>query len=348
MNTKLFIQHSLRGILSFLVCCFIAAAFTACSEKDEDYNVVNEPELIQETTSAYDDLYYFQRAIIDMDSLGTFRGREWGVVRDLNDTTHLYIGVETLAQAEDIFREWVAPDIKPTATASNLSCSLTSAEGSPQGMLYFTPSNDGNSVAEVTVSAGTKLKHFSRITFLHNSAWGFQSAKSRWHVGDIVRNVKLKDIDAHSTRKLDERDRELNYVCIREDGNGIQPMFCAITNINYKWPGIKNNYGYINSELVHSKYCPSLPTAESIHKILSKDWDFFVALFDEAGEGKLGKRPYWIDHTQDKIFVGYVQLYFYDSGYNYGSKSFDDDEAPILLKMDYWISDSGFNDGGTY
>lgn len=51
---------------------------------------------------------------------------------------------------------------------------------------------------------------------------------------------------------------------------------------------------------------------------------------------------------QDKIIMAYVQLYFYDSGYNYGSKKFDDDEAPILVKMDYWVSDTGFNDGGTY
>ena len=103
-----------------------------------------------------------------------------------------------------------------------------------------------------------------------------------------------------------------------------------------------------NSELVHSKYCPSLATAESIHKILSKDWDFFVALFDEAGEGKLGKRPYWIDHTHQTFIMPYVHLYYYDSGYDYGSKSLDGDSAPILVKMDYWISDTGFNDGGTY
>lgn len=170
MNTNLFIQNSLRGILGCFVCCTIAATFSACSDNDDDYDVVNGPKQ-KIMTTAFDDLDFFQRAIIDMDSLGTFRGREWGVVRDLNDTTHLYIGVETLAQAEEIFREWVAPDIEPTATATNLSCPLTSAEGNPQGMLYFTPSNEGNSVAEVTVSAGTKLKHFNRITFLSNKDW---------------------------------------------------------------------------------------------------------------------------------------------------------------------------------
>ena len=347
MNTNLFIQHSLRGILGCFVCCTIAATFSACSDNDDDYDVVNGPKQ-KIMTTAFDDLDFFQRAIIDMDSLGTFRGREWGAVRDLNDTTHLYIGVETLAQAEEIFREWVAPDIEPTATATNLSCPLTSAEGNPQGMLYFTPSNEGNSVAEVTVSAGTKLKHFNRITFLSNKDWGFNAAKSRWHVGDIVRNVKFKDISSSAARDFDSRDRELNYVCIREEGNGIQPMFCAITNKSYAWPGYDYTYGFLNSEIVHSKYCPSLSTAQCIQKILSKDWDFFVALFDEAGEGKLGKRPYWIDHTHDIIFAAYVQLYFYDSGYNYGSKSLDGDSAPILVKMDYWISDTGFNDGGTY
>lgn len=349
MNTKLFIQNSLRGILGCFVCCSIAATFSACSDNDDDYNVINGPRQVQKaTTIAYDDLDFFQRAIIDMDSLGNFRGREWGVPRNINDTTQLFIGVESLAQAEEIFRQWVAPDMEPIAMGKNLSCQMTNSEGQPQGNLYFTPSNEGSTVAEVTVSSGTKLRHFSRITFLHNNAWGFQSAKSRWHVGDIVRDVKFKDISSPGVRDLDSRDQALNYVCIREDGNGIQPMFCAITNKSYKWPGYDETYGLGYSELVHSKYCPSLSTAESIHKILSKDWDFFVALFDEAGEGKLGKRPYWIDHRQDKIIMAYVQLYFYDSGYNYGSKRFDDDEAPILVKMDYWISDSGFNEGGTY
>lgn len=190
--------------------------------------------------------------------------------------------------------------------------------------------------------------HFSRITFLHNDAWGLNSAQSRWHVGDIVRNVKFKDIDEHSTRELDSRDRELNYVCIREDGNGICPMFCAITNHSYAWPGYDYTYGFVNSEIVHSKYCPSQATAESIHKILSKDWDFFVALFKEAGDGELGRRPYWIDETHKTFIMPYVHLYFYDSGNSYGSKSLDDDLAPILVKMDYWISDSGFKDGGSY
>ena len=353
MNTKYFIQNSLRGILGCFVCCTIAATFSACSDNDDDdnYNVVNRARQGQgqkAATVAYDDLDFFQRAIIDMDSVGTFRGREWGVPRNVNDTTHLFIGVETLAEAEEIFREWVAPDMELTASGKNLSSSLTDQEGELQGTLYFTPSSEGGTVAEVTVSPETKLKHFSRITFLHNSVWGFNSAKSRWHVGDIVRDVRFKDISPVGVRDLDSRDQALNYVCIREGGNGVMPMFCAITNKSYKWPGYDETYGLGYSELVHSKYCPSLSTAESIHKILSKDWDFFVALFDEAGEGKLGKRPYWIDHRQDKIIMAYVQLYFYDSGYNYGSKKFDDDEAPILVKMDYWISDTGFNDGGTY
>lgn len=124
--------------------------------------------------------------------------------------------METLAEAEEIFREWVAPDMELTASGKNLSSSMTDQEGEPQGTLYFTLSSEGGTVAEVTVSPETKLKHFSRITFLHNSAWGFNSAKSRWHVGDIVRDVKFKDVKG----TLDSRDMALNYVCIREDGNG--------------------------------------------------------------------------------------------------------------------------------
>jgi len=138
MNTKIFIQNSLRGILGCFVCCSIAATFSACSDNDDDYNVINGPRQVQKaTTIAYDDLDFFQRAIINMDSLGNFRGREWGVPRNINDTTQLFIGVESLAQAEEIFRQWVAPDMEPIAMGKNLSCQMTNSEGQPQGNLLL-------------------------------------------------------------------------------------------------------------------------------------------------------------------------------------------------------------------
>lgn len=125
-------------------------------------------------------------------------------------------------------------------------------------------------------------------------------------------------------------------------------MFCAITNKSYKCPG-NASLGVQVATLVYSKYSPSLSTAQTIHKILSKDWDMFVALFDEAGDGKLGKRPYWIDETHSDFLFFYVELFFYHNGDHYGCKTFwDGDYAPILVKMDYWIDENNFNDGGSY
>lgn len=335
----------IHNSILWLMAMAVATAFTlvACSSDDEN----NTPE--QQEKTAYDDLDFFQRAIIDMDSLGTFRGRQWGEVLYANDTTQLYIGVETLAKAEEIFLQWMAPDVKPTGTDGNgYTAALTDEEGKPQGTVRFTPGTGAN-VAEVTASPETPLKHFSRITFLRNSAWPHNSSSSRWHVGDIVRDVKIKSLSlkGDAKTKLDEKDMALNYVCIREAGNGINPMFCAITNGKYLWPGGITLY-VAYAELVQSKYCPDLSTAQTIQKILVKDWDFFVALFDEAGEGKLEKGGYWIDYQHSNFFKSYNQVFYYDTGYNWGAGNMDGKRFPILVKMDYWIKDSDFKDGGTY
>ena len=85
----------------------------ACSDDDDD----KAPERLE--TTAYDDLDYFQRAIVDVDSLGNFQCRQYGVPLYDNDTTHLYIGVESIEAAEKIFRYWLAPDIEAVAAADN-------------------------------------------------------------------------------------------------------------------------------------------------------------------------------------------------------------------------------------
>lgn len=57
------------------------------------------------------------------------------------------------------------------------------------------------------------------------------------------------------------------------------------------------NYYAYTSPIRKSKYCPNLSTAQAIQQILAKDWDLFVAIFDEAGSGKLGGGGYWIDYS---------------------------------------------------
>ena len=123
-------QYSILWLMAMVVAATFT--FTACSDDDK------APERLE--TTAYDDLDYFQRAIVDVDSLGNFQCRQYGVPLYDNDTTHLYIGVESIEAAEKIFRYWLAPDIEAVAAADNsITANLTDEDGKAQGTIFFRP-----------------------------------------------------------------------------------------------------------------------------------------------------------------------------------------------------------------
>ena len=337
-------QYSILWLIAVaLVATF---TFTACSSDDDDNNSNKESERFE--SNDYDDLNYFQCAIVNVDSLGNFLCRQYGVPLYDNDTTHLYLGVESLEVAEQVFRKWLAPDIKAeTAADKSLTVNLTDEEGKAQGTVFFRPGT-GGTVAEVTVSPETKLKHFSQITFMLNSAWPLNSAKSKWHVGDIVRNIH---IDEDIEDRFEDGDIPRDWVCVREAGTknigvgfvmGVNPMFCAITKQSYNIPFYLFNSRHIKT----SKYCPSLAVAENIREELNKDWDFFAACFDEVGRGKLSDVGCWINYIHG-TFVTFTEIYSYQSGSHYGVASAFSDCQPFLLKID-WVPDGEMHDGGTY
>jgi len=326
------------SIMWLMAVAFAATfTFTACSSDDDD-NTNNDSEKFE--TTNYDDLDYFQRAIVDVDSLGNFKYRQYGTPLYENDTTHLYLGVETLEAAEQFFRQWLAPDIKAVAAADkSLTVNLTDEQGKAQGTVYFRPGT-GGTVAEVTVSPETKLRHFSQVTFLLNSAWPFNSATSKWHVGDIVHNLHYANgLEDYCEGGKLARD----WVCIRESSNGVKPMFCAISKQAYGIP-----FGLTDSRSIKKTlYCPSLPTAETIKSLLNKDWDFFAACFDECGGGKLLGDGYWIDDVHNNGWSIYTEVYYYNSGFHYGERGNESVHKHFLLKID-WVEDGNMHDGGTY
>ena len=87
---------------------------------------------------------------------------------------------------------------------------------SPDETVWFKPATDGGKVAEVTASSDTRLLHFNRITFLLNSAWPFNNADSKWHLGDIVHNVHL---EADIEKRFESGDIPRDWVCVREAGS---------------------------------------------------------------------------------------------------------------------------------
>ena len=332
-------KYSIQWLMAIAVATTFA--LTACSSDDDDNNQAPDR---QETTT-YDDLDYFQRTIVNVDSLGNFISRQYGTPLYDNDTTHLYIGVESIAEAEKMFRSWLAPDIEavPTPTG-DITVSLTDREGKSQGTVYFRPGT-GGTMAEITASTDTRLLHFSQITFLVNSAWPFNSPTSRWHVGDIVRDVHLSRTVYGKSIETNFKSGDIprNWVCIREAGNGVNPMFCAITSKTYTIPAGPVNESYF----IEQYYGPGLGTANVIKDLLNSDWDFFVACFEESGGGTLDNSGFWIYDHHWSWFSYYYEVYYYQSGYHYGENEHSTAQKRILLKID-WVSDEHMHDGGSY
>ena len=169
----------------------IAFAFlflSACS-KDDDRTLDSD---------SYDDLSYFMGSIVKYDSSEEFQHFLYGKILYPNDPEHLYISVANLTQAKEIFLNWIAPDVKVSQEGDALTCPLTAKDGTPQLTVCFTPGR-GVDIAEVTFSGNAPLKYFSKLTFLLDSAWPYNSDDTgmacnitvnhpdgEWNAGDML------------------------------------------------------------------------------------------------------------------------------------------------------------------
>lgn len=265
--------NSFIAIVSALL---LAGAFLTGCEKDP-----KGPEV--EAISAYNDLSFFQSAFVDVgplneDGVESYAIYSVGEAIYEDDATNLYIGVDNLEEALGYWNASLAPDIARTVSADNkYTYTLTDEEGKSQGSVSFTPGAAG-SVAQITTSA-SGLKYFSKVTFILNSAWPFNAgSEARSHLGD-VRFFRVPELGV------------IPFVCVREQGNGVKPLFVAITKERHQLPSED-----MRSHLLETKWCPGSAKAKEIYNVLHLDWDFFVAVFEDAGGGKLDEdSACWID-----------------------------------------------------
>lgn len=347
MNTKSFFAMNIYKTAAMLLTVTLSVAFTACSDDDGiEKKVVSEMEKVNRIDIvSYDDLKAFQNTIVETNDLGVVTSYIYGEPIDSKDPEHLYIGVENIHEAKEMFDLWFANDVVTSPTSNGgLAVLLTSREGKPQGTVFFSPGTEENHVAEVTVSPKTQFKGFRQITFLKNSAWpkkNLLKAGQKYYKFDIVKNIKMKDIQDC----LYSNDKALNFVCIQGSSNGVKPIFCAVSNSEYKNP-LSNKYLGIMRD---SKYCPgecSSPTAFNIQKILQANWNTFVEVFKEAGCGPLVKGPnYWYDETHFTFIFEYNGVIDYNSGYTYGEK--DCGEKYRFLYRIFGHNDSEIYDGAS-
>lgn len=264
----------MKTLKSYIVIAVGTLAMIACSPNNEDIPEIpqeEQPERGDVTT--FNQIKFLQNNIVEVDSLGNFVQRVNGAPLNSADTTELYIGVANLSDAAEMFQSWLSPDTEVRLSAPStidMEAGLKDESGQLQETVYFKVVDESPTLAEVTFAKDTMMKHVSKVIFIKDSAWS-ENDESPWLIGDT---------QSYKTFEDGVRD----WVCIRESKNGVSGLFLYISN----------STGYCGQSYI--KNFASVSTAKEVSEILRKDWDMYVALFDEVGAGKLNKGDYyWIN-----------------------------------------------------
>jgi len=257
--------------LSLIVVAIAGMSFLSCSK---------EPKSDEEsgTDPKYDDLELFQDYFVHLDRSGNFAGRFYGTPLDPSDTTVLYIGVDDLAEACDLFLSWCGTnDNIDQSSEGKIQFNPTDINNKSQGTIVFnTLDTGGETMAQVTFSENIGLKYFSKIIFIpaDSQVWG------KWHSP-----YKFGDVTKRSVPIIRE---DGNYVCIRQAKPG-QKGLCVF---------FSNNSGFVGD----ADGCSWACTAHTISQMFTANgqWESFVKLFKEKADTKLRTdAPYWIDKWRD-------------------------------------------------
>ncbi len=295
--------------LLMLLAVALPFGFSACSSDDD--NNSNPAEQEEEPATATDGLSYFQSAITAEDGNKNLLYYHYGEVLYDNAPEHLYIGADTWDEAKKTFRNWISGNhASVSETTDQLTATLKDEKGNTQLTVYL-KKDSGTKVAEVTVSDEAKLRHFTEITFLLNSAWPYNSGDNKWEVGDSVCNVTLASTYSKFSSNQYEADKQLSFVCIRAAGNGTRPLFVAVTNEEYKC-GYKSNAAEFYAMRM-SGFAPTESTAKTIVTQMNENWDVIEKALKRLGTKFSGDTEYW---TYEK-----GELCWYSFKYKDGTKT---------------------------
>lgn len=313
-------------LVGLLMLALATPVLTSCTAednpvpKDEEVEVPEEMDVSELIPISCNDLEYLQNTLCSYDENGQFEGYVWGEALDENDPDHLYVGVDGIEEAFDILCLWLADDIDWKALLEEeypslieteveapeyLEIPLTDIDGTALGTITFS-AGSGDVVAEVTISvnqngtrAGTRTDinlGNVRYTFLDNKGWP-NKQKAFWNVGDKVRLPVEDSWGLHSM--LSGNDKRPTFVCVRQGGNGMSPLWLAIS------------FGQYEPLANACKAAPSLSSAKEVGTILQGNFSFFQTKFDEAGFGKLTSTESYI--TSSESLGGVAGRFIYRS-----------------------------------
>lgn len=245
----------------------IMFSFSTSCTKEEDKG----PE--QGDVTSFNQVKFFQNNIVQIDSLGNIVQRVNGTQLDPVNDTELYIGVENIEEAIEIFKSWFSPDTEIKAavpSTADMKVELKDLNGKTQETVYFKAVDKTPTLAEVSFEKGSVIKYVSKLIFIKESAWP-NNAQSPYYVGDF---------ETHDTYE----DGKQKWVCIKkaEPGQNGLMMYISSRSVSY------------GTKYITEFASPSL--AKQASSILRKNWNSYVTYFQKAGR-TLDGSYYWINDT---------------------------------------------------
>ena len=313
---------------------FAALAMVGCSNDDNGTGQPNVPE--RQDVTAFDDLEFFQEYFINVDSLGNFVSRSIGIPLPVydEDTTHIFIGVEDIEEALSYWECCLPPidEIRPLLSGNYpITYTLTDEQGRSQGTVTFAPSTEPGFVADITTDL-PGLRHFKKVTFVQNDSWPVNFTEGQYHFGD-VRTITFS-YDGTYWYKEKVKTRTMKFVCLREKGRGVKPLYVSITPEDME---PEEDFA-----LLLSDYCPESGEATMIYRIIN-DYGFTKAidLFEQAGEGALkSDEYYWFNgYSYNSLGHFYWEAIRLSDGYvNRWDINYNDPHKHALVKID-WLDE---------
>ena len=216
---------------------------------------------------AADGLAAFMENIIRRDSLGEFASYGYGKPLDEADPSVLSVGVESLEDADGIFRSFIADTTNYVAIGTgNITYMPHDSLGNKQGEIYLTAGGDG-CIARITFSDDTPIDRnlVSEIRFIDKKLWPDNDAP-RFIVGHIYayaedwtnRSVNGKmvegffiDITDAGVKDMGEDDFYryqavgVKFLCVRDESYGKRAMlfWASRDKYAYAWDWLYDENG---------------------------------------------------------------------------------------------------------
>lgn len=270
-----------KVLLAALYLMGATCMFVSCSDDDDDNN--SEEQVVESFSVEYfNELEMLQNHLVEIDSTGARMQNVCGATLDESDTSLLFVGVENIEGAKEMFKGWFPENADIITTGNNMTVNLKDEERKSQGTVFFTAKESGSTVngmplfAEVTFAKGTDIKYVSKVYFVSKSSWP-ENEESQYHVGDYVESFVANGI----TRYFG--------ICVKEKSAGQSGMIVG--------------FG-VHPEKPHAYWIFASPSAaKEVSKIIRANWNKYKKLFKEECGVELGDGEYfWIDKKYFYLF----------------------------------------------